>query len=120
MLLLHARSMQGKPLTEARDEHHGQEGVVLDADEGLGEGVVVDHGGAVEAGVQALEEAAGERKEGQVLQAHVIRVSLADLMAAATNRAHNGCNEKKSSPLCLPPLSMYICQQSSSEAQRTD
>ena len=61
--------MQGKPLTEARNKHHGQEGIVLDADEGLGEGIVIDHGGLVEAGVQALEKAAGEREEGQVLQA---------------------------------------------------
>lgn len=44
-------------LTKACHQHHGQEGVVLDADKHPGEGIVKHHGGLVESGVDVLEKA---------------------------------------------------------------
>jgi len=57
-------------LTKACNQHHGQEGVVLDADERLCQRVVKYHRRLVEGRVQVLEELVGQRKEGQVLHAH--------------------------------------------------
>ena len=58
----------GRGLTKAGNQHHGKEGVVLDADHHLGDGVVKDHGGLVECGAKVLEELVRQGKEGQVLQ----------------------------------------------------
>lgn len=60
--------MQCRGLTKAGNQHHGKEGVVLDADHHLGDGVVKHHGGLVEGGAKILEELVGQRKEGQMLQ----------------------------------------------------